>query len=115
MDKIIKSELASLLNRVTRSDADESVYDYYILDPRELITLKQKLADAEKWRKVRKIFFDCSPCTGCPGCDIGSSKSCTGCTECDIGSSKSCKMVMRVNRFIGSNGVEALKGEGEKG
>ena len=61
--------------------------------------IKQLRADAEKWRKVRKIFFDCSPCTGCTGCDIGSSES--------------CKMVMRVNRFIGSNGVDALEGEEE--
>lgn len=52
---------------------------------------------AAKWDKVRKMFFDCSPCTGCTGCDIGSSES--------------CKMVLRVNRFIGSDGVDALEGE----
>jgi len=66
-----------------------------------LSLLAPVLADAEKWWKVRKIFFDCSPCTGCTGCDIGSSES--------------CKMVMRVNRFIGSNGVDALEGEGGEG
>jgi hypothetical protein len=66
-----------------------------------LSLLAPTLADAEKWRKVRKIFFDCSPCTGCTGCDIGSSES--------------CKMVIRMNRFIGSDGVDALDREEEKG
>lgn len=70
MDDTIKKELFNLLNRVTRADlTDENGYDYYILDPQELITLKQKLKDAEKWEKVEEIAkrnWTDDPCEGCP-------------------------------------------------
>lgn len=62
MDKEIKKELRSLLNRVTRADYDdkeeEEAFDYYILDPTELITLKLELEKARKWDILLKRCND---------------------------------------------------------